>query len=247
MTDGAPFELSVSTWRQPVPPLPGAERAAVLAHVADIVGARGPIRTRVGIDGHSAAGKTTFGHELARELAARGRGVFRTSLDDFKRPWRDRFRYDRASGEGYYRNAFDHDAIRALLLEPGGADGDGVVALCSIDPLTQLDHSDTTLTLPPDAVLVVDGVFAFRPELDNGWDLRIWIDVDAERSVARGVARDADVDGGAAASEALHRDRFLASERVYLREVDPRARADVVVDNNDFEHPRLLRPVAGDG
>jgi uridine kinase len=96
--------------------------------------------------------------------------------------------------------------------------------------------------MPADAVLIVDGVFAFRPEIDEFWDLRIWLDVYPQRSVARGVVRDTAADGGASASDALHRDRYLASELVYLREVEPRDRADVVVDNNDFDAPRLLRP-----
>jgi uridine kinase len=235
-------ELSVSTWQQPMPPPPGPARARILERVADLVDGRGPGRTRVAVDGHTAAGKTTFGHELARELARRGRRVLRASLDDFKRPWRDRHRYDRESGEGYYRNAYDPDAIRRLLLEPARDGGDGVVALCSIDPLTQRDHSATTVTMPAGAVLVVDGVFAFRPALDDCWDLRIWLEIDAERSVARGIARDADLDGGAPASETRYRDRYLASELLYRREVDPYARADVVVDNDDFDAPRLLRP-----
>jgi uridine kinase len=96
----------------------------------------------VGIDGRTAAGKTTLGHELASLLADAGRVVLRASLDDFKRPWAERHRYDRVSGQGYYRNAFDLDAIRELLLEPADPTGTGRVALCSIDPITQVDYSD---------------------------------------------------------------------------------------------------------
>ncbi|MFF3992073.1 hypothetical protein ACFYX8_02025 [Streptomyces cyaneofuscatus] len=36
----------------------------------------------------------------------------------------------------------------------------------------------------------MDGVFAFRPEIDAYWDFRIWLDVDAELSVRRGAERD---------------------------------------------------------
>ncbi|MBB2747963.1 UNVERIFIED_ORG: hypothetical protein FHR35_007844 [Microbispora rosea subsp. rosea] len=91
------------------------------------------------------------GHELAEHLARAGRPVLRASLDDFKRPWRDRHLYDRESGEGYYRNAYDYDAAIALLLEPAGPDGSGKVALCSIDPLTQVDHSSVLATAAPGA------------------------------------------------------------------------------------------------
>ena len=64
------------------------------------------------------------------------------------------------------------------------------MALCARDPLTQVDHSATTVPMPADGVLVVDSVFALRPELDDAWDLRIWVDVDPELSVARSVRRD---------------------------------------------------------
>jgi uridine kinase len=196
-------------------------------------------RPRVVVDGRSAAGKTTLADELAELLAANGRTVVRASLDDFKRPWAERHRYDRESGEGYYRNAFDLGAVHRLLLDPTEPDGTGVAALCSIDPITQRDHSGELVDVPENGVLVVDGVFAMRRELDSAWDLRIWLDVDHETAVRRGVARDTDREGGAA--EALHRDRYAGAEAVYLAEVDPVSHADVVVDTTDHDAPRLLR------
>lgn len=235
---------SVSTWQQPDPPTGTLARTDLVARVAALVLERGDGRLRIGIDGMTAAGKTSFGHELAHALAARGRPVLRASLDDFKRPWSEAHRYDRTSGEGYYRNAFDLPAIRHLLLDPAATDGSGVVALCSIDPLTQVDHHEATMAMPPDGILVVDGVFAFRPELDDAWDLRIWLDVDPERSVRRGRDRDAELEGDADAAEAMHRDRYLPAELLYIDEVDPASFVDVLVDNRSFDRPRLLRPIS---
>ena len=91
-------------------------------------------------------------------------------------------------------------------------------------------------------VLVVDGVFAFRPEVNRYWDLRVWVETDAELSVRRGIERDAEAVGGASEAEMLHRDRYLASEMIYMSEVDPRSFAEVIVDNTDFDRPRLVRP-----
>lgn len=198
-------------------------------------------RVRIAIDGYTGAGKTSFGHELGHTVAEGGRPVFRASLDDFKRPWRDRNLNDRESGEGYYRNAQDFDAIRRLLLEPGSPTGTGLVALCSIDPITQVDHSSSVVELPDGGVLIVDGVFAFRPELNAHWDIRIWLHVDTELSLRRGAGRDAGMYGGEGAAEALHRDRYHGAEAIYLDEVDPVALADVSIDNSDFDRPRLLR------
>lgn len=230
---------AVSTWRQPVPPPAPAERAAVLETVVRRILACGPGRLRIGIDGATAAGKTSLGHELAERVAALGRPTLRASLDDFKRPWRERHLYDRESGEGYYRNAFDLDAARRLLLEPMAPEGSGEVALCSIDPITQCDHSGETVRAAGDAVLIVDGVFAFRPELDPFWHLRVWVEVDEATSLARFLARQTHV--GGADPAAVLRDRYHVAERLYRAEADPRARADVVFGNADLARPVLLR------
>ena len=93
---------------------------------------------------------------------------------------------------------------------------------------------------PADSVLVVDGVFAFRPEYDEFWDVRIWLDVDESLSLERGISRDTDMEGREEAQR-LHRDRYHASERIYIAEADPVGRADIVIDNRDFDEPAILR------
>ena len=231
--------LSVSTWRQPLPEGASPDRSVLVAAVASQVSAYRPGRMIVAVDGRTAAGKTTFGHELAEVLARRGLTVLRASLDDFKNPWRDRHLYDRESGEGYYRNAFDYESLVGLLLNPfrtGAPDG---AALCSIDPITQIDHSETRVPSPNGAVLIVDGVFALRPEINHWWDLRVWLDIDEHQSVGRGTERDQASIGDAAAT--LHRDRYGVAEEIYLRETDPISRADVVIDNRHFDAPQFIK------
>jgi uridine kinase len=164
----------------------------------------------------------------------------RASLDDFKRPWSERHLYDRTSAQGFYRNAHDFDAVRRLLLEPAAPTGSGLVSLCNIDPLTQINHADERVVIPEGGVMIVDTVFAFRRELVDYWELGIRVEVDAELSVQRGVEGDAPRKG-VAATEAVHRERYGAAEEIYVREVDPVAKADVVVDNTDFDNPRLTK------
>jgi uridine kinase len=164
----------------------------------------------------------------------------RASLDDFKNPWREsrELGYDRVSGEGYYRNAYDFRSARELLLEPAGQDGSGEVVLCAHDALTGADHRDKAVTAPADAVLIVDSVFAFRPEYNDLWDYRVWLDVDADVSLERGIARDAEREGLQEAAR-VHRDRYHAAELIYLAEVNPRALAAIVIDNRDFRNLRI--------
>jgi uridine kinase len=132
--DTAQVHLSVSTWQQPLARPASPERSALVESVSQRILTLGPGRLRVGIDGRDAAGKTSFGHELAEQISGAGRPVLRASLDDFKKPWLDRHLYDRESGEGYYRDAFDYAAVVELLLGRFGANGATECALCSLTP-----------------------------------------------------------------------------------------------------------------
>jgi uridine kinase len=233
-----PVRYSVSTWQQHPPAQVSHERSLVIELVAQQILVLGDQRVRVAVDGRTASGKTSFGHELAEHLDAIGRPVLRATLDDFKKPWADRERYDRTSGEGYYRNAYDYGTLRRLLLQPHRSEAAGSVALCSIDPLTQQDHSSIRAAIEPDSVLIVDGVFAFRPEINDYWDLRIWLDVPEGLSVKRGTERDRHHSRPTA--DPTH-ERYLMSERIYIREVGPSSLADLVIDNSVFTSPRLVR------
>lgn len=233
---------SVSSWRQPVPVRASQARTELLDTLALKIVAIAATRLRVVVDGYTASGKTSFGHELAAAVRGLGRPTVRASLDDFKHPWLDAREkgYDRMSGEGYFRNAPDFESARTLLLDPLGPNGSGRAALCAYDPLTGEDRRSITVDVPTDAVLVVDAVFGMRPEYDDCWDYRIWLEVPPELALARGIARDAELEGREEA-ERVHGGRYRVAEQIYEAEVDPKAKADVVVDNSDFASPRILR------
>lgn len=237
---GMAFE-SVSSWKQPEPPCLSPTRTRIIEDIAESICRLSPARLRVAIDGYTAAGKTSFGHELASAIRSRSRTTLRASLDDFKNPWQEaRERgYDRLSGEGYYRNAYDFHAIRDLLLGPAGPRGSGQVVLCAHDPLTGEDHRAKTIPAPSDAILIVDSVFAFRPEYNDLWDYRIWIDVDAETALKRGIERDTEREGLDGATR-VHRDRYHAAELIYIAEVQPLSLADIIIDNRDFSQPHIV-------
>ena len=77
--------------------------------------------------------------------------------------------------------------------------------------------------LATDALLIVDGIFLLRPELNDLWDFRIFVQVELEESIRRGVARDG------AETEDLYRRRYAPGQRLYLESVRPTDLADVVV------------------
>ena len=232
---------SVSTWQQPDPPAASSSRLEVIGEIADRIVQLSSGRLRVAVDGRAGAGKTSFGHELGAAIRRRGRPTLRASFDDFKHPWRHarEHGYDRTSGAGYYRNAYDFESARELLLRPSAPDGDGMVVLCAHDPLTGKDHRQEVVLAPPDSVLIVDSVFAFRPEYDEFWDYRIRLEVDPAVALERGVYRDESREGAEEAAR-VHRERYGIAEELYIFEVGPRERADVVLENSDLSGIHIL-------
>jgi uridine kinase len=214
----------------------GRGRSAVLARLADLIA--GGVVARVGVDGVDGAGKTTFADDLAPLLAARGVPVVRASADGFHRPRADRYRRGRDDPDGYYLDAFDHGRLRAELLDPLGPGGDRRYRTAVHDLRTDAALDLPQRTAPPDAVLVVDGVFLQRPELAGCFELVVRLDAPFEATYARMARRDASPsDPGHPANR-----RYLLAQQRYLRECSPRERADVVVDVTDVAAPRLVRP-----
>jgi uridine kinase len=92
-----------------------------------------------------------------------------------------------------------------------------------------------------DIVLLFDGIFLLRPELRDHFDFTIFLHVDFSVSVARAVERDRQL-GSPKDVLRRYQTRYVPGQRLYLSEARPQDRADVVVDNNDYDKPVILRP-----
>ncbi len=90
--------------------------------------------------------------------------------------------------------------------------------------------------LPPDATLVVDGSYLQRPEAAPHWDWVIFVEATREASAARQVIRD----GAPADPDHPYHRRYFGGYDIYQDRLDPRASADVVLDNTDLERPTNL-------
>jgi uridine kinase len=216
-------------------------RRHVLQRLADLVASvRRPHPVRVAIDGPDAAGKTTLADELSPFLEQRGTPVIRASIDDFHRPRVERYRRGRESPEGYYHDSFDHDALCAELLRPLGPGGSRRYRTAAFDLERDAPRASEVHAASDDAVLLFDGVFLLRPELDDCWDVRIYVDVGFGEILRRAATRDEQRFGSREEVRRRYERRYLRAQLLYLRAVDPRRRADVVVENDVPTTPRLL-------
>jgi len=192
--------------------------------------------TRVAIDGPPAAGKTSLADELAVVLRAQGRDVIRATIDDFLFPRVQRYRRGEYSGESCYFDAHDYGALNRVLLDPLGPGGDRRCQHAVYDHTTDTALFPAVTTAPDDAVLVFDGVFLMRPELMDRWDLRIFVSTAFEKTLDRAVIREQRV-LSAAEVERRWRERYIPSQQFYFATVRPANNADIVVHNDEPQHP----------
>ncbi|MDI1262064.1 MAG: uridine kinase [bacterium] len=214
--------------------------ASLLDRLAAAIVANHPERiVRVAIDGVDGAGKTTFADALAPLVSVKGRPAIRASVDDFHHPRAVRYARGRFSPDGFYLDSYDYDAFRRRLLDPLSPDGSGRFAARQFD----LD-ADRPLELewqqaPPGAALIVDGIFLHRPVLRSCWDLSVFLQVDFDVSLPRGAARDRNFDVIDPASQ--RHQRYVGGQKLYFAECAPEQAADIVVDYNDLQTPKVLR------
>jgi uridine kinase len=214
--------------------------ATARTHALAAIAARVPRPGRpvlVVVDGADGAGKTV----LADELAPLVPGAVRASLDDFHHPRAYRHAEGR-TGETVWERSFDLAAVRRELLDPWQRGASSPYRRRWHDLSTDHVVDDPLREVPEDGVLVVDGVFAQRPELADAWDLVVWVHADDPVRVARMAARDGVPD------DPGHPDqrRYLEAQAIYRTRCRPEETADVVVDNTHPDRLRVLRVSAAD-
>ncbi|WP_045745453.1 hypothetical protein [Actinoplanes rectilineatus] len=206
-----------------------------------ILAAHTPHPTRVGIDGCSAAGKTTLADNLAAHLRTRTpRPVIRVGIDHFKRPVHDRVAHPAGTPESYYHDMFDTGAVRDLLLAPLGPGGTRRYRTGITDITGRTPVDSPWQQAPDDAILIADGAFLQKPDYDGLWDLRIHLHITLDEVLRRGTHRDQAWMPSAEAAATRYRTYYIPGERLYLNEIDPAAHADILIDNQDLSNPFIV-------
>ncbi len=172
---------------------------------------------KVGIDGRCAAGKTMQADELGQILGGRGFEVLRSSVDGFHHPRERRYRQGEYSAQGYYQgyyeDAYDYGSVASALQEP----------------------------LSANTILVFEGIFVFRSQINTFWEYRILVDVDAATSLARSLVRDTGLIGPADVVRRKFDQRYEPAWQIYVDQEDPEAVADVVINNREVANPQILK------
>jgi uridine kinase len=142
---------------------------------------------------------------------------------------------------------FDVDAIRENLLVPLGPGGDRRYRTQIMDFSGRTSIDSGVQVGPDDAILVADGGFLQKPALASQRDLVVYLHIEVADVLRRGPIRDqAWLDSAEAAAE-RYRSYYIPGEQLYLAEIGPAVRADILINNQDFDAPRILRSRPGPG
>ena len=181
---------------------------------------------RIGIDGVDASGKTTFANELTKELKDLDRQIIRASIDGFHNPREIRYKKGRNSPEGYYFDSFDNNAIIKNILEPLSSDGDLNYRTAIFNFKTNSPVEFKIKKAEKNAILIMEGVFLFRPELVNYWDLKIFIDSDFDVILKRAIKRDGYYLGSENNIIEKYEKRYIPGQKIYIEKAKPMEKAD---------------------
>lgn len=195
---------------------------------------------RVGVSGITASGKTTFANELAEELKQCGVPVTRASIDDFHNPRAIRYTQGKESARGYYEDAHDYTAFKERLLKPLGPSGNLQYETISHNLITDVSVHNEPLVALPNMVLIVDGTFLLKKDIEHLFDYKIFVDTDFEIARNRGAKRETEAFGSYEEAEKMFINRYHAACKMYIDEHNAKECANVIFQNSNFDDPVVV-------
>lgn len=183
----------------------------------------------VGISGIDGSGKSTVSNELESALSGRGITSAQINLDDFLNPKEIRHKNPNQI-DGYFGDNFDFESLVTKVLEPARQ---SLSINCKI-PVLELETdqiSEREFDFPGPGVLIVEGVFLFKKELRDLFDLKIWLQIDFEDAMERVLKRSRDKRyGNTGAIRSRYEERFYPTQRFHLERDKPAEAADIIIN-----------------
>lgn len=195
----------------------------------------------VAFDGVDASGKTSLADSVARELEKEsGMNPVRISIDRFHNSREVRMRRGELSPEGYFYDSFDYTQIMEKVVAPVKK-GAGRITGGIYDFRADMKIAPNCVEIGVASVVLFDGIFMNRDELHAYWDLSVYLDVEFETVLQRAKKRDVDLFGSIDAVMSKYLNRYIPGQKLYQALCNPKERADIVIDNNDYENPVLVK------
>jgi uridine kinase len=190
----------------------------------------------VGVTGADCSGKSVFAAGLDGFLRGRGVATQLVNLDDFHQPAAVRHAgADR--DEDHWRRVkagkvFNFERLADEVLRPS-REGKPFTARFTAGDWRSDDAAARTLTITPDTIVILEGVFLLLEDVRPFLDYVIFLDAGEVECLRRARERDAET------AWRRYETRYLPAARSHRAAYPPEKHADIIVDNNDWTAPRL--------
>jgi uridine kinase len=182
----------------------------------------------IAISGIDGSGKGYVAARLADRLTDKGHQVAVIAADGWLNLPHVRFGDDEP-GAHFYAHAFRFEEMFSCLIDPLVRHG-GVRLLADFTEETASTYREHLYSFEGVDVVLLEGIFLFKRELQQRYDLRLWIDCSFETALERAIARSQEGLAPSATIAAYERIYFPA-EGLHFERDAPRDVADLIYAN----------------
>ena len=185
----------------------------------------------VGVSGIDGCGKGYFATQLRAHLALGGVIPAMLNVDGWLNLPHKRFDQN-APAVNFYENAIRLDQFFNQLILPL-RDRRSVHLVADFVEETASDYRKHSYDYEDVSVVLVEGIFLFKPQYRKYFDLAIWIDCSFPTALARAIDRAQEGLSPANTIEAYDTIYFPA-QRIHLAQDKPRENADLIFENDIY-------------
>ncbi len=182
----------------------------------------------VGISGIDGSGKGFISELISDQLTRKGFRTAVINIDGWLNLPEVRFDLNEPAGN-FYRNGIRFSAMFDQLVLPL-KENRSVTVTADLTEETASKYHKHTYSFENVDIVLLEGIFLFKREFTEIFDLRIWIDCSFEVALERAIKRSQE---GLAADETVkaYDSIYFPAQRLHFKLDDPRAIADVIIDN----------------
>jgi uridine kinase len=183
----------------------------------------------VGVSGIDGCGKGFLATQLQAHLALRGVIPVILNVDGWLNLPQKRFD-QKAPGVNFYENAIRLDQFFSQLVLPL-RERRSIHLEADFVEETASDYRKHTYDYQDISVVLVEGIFLFKPQYRKYFDLAIWIECSFPTALARAIDR-AQEGLSPANTIAAYDTIYFPAQRIHLAQDKPREHADLIFEND---------------